>query len=39
MAAEIAQYNANVVQKIYEENQDLLKHVAELEEQLEATNQ
>lgn len=30
MAAEITQYNANVVQKIYEENQDLLKNVQQL---------
>lgn len=30
MAAEIAQYNSNVVQKIYEENQELIRNVQQL---------
>lgn len=34
MAAEISQYNANVVQKIYEENQELIKNVQQLEEEM-----
>ena len=36
MAAEIANYNTTVVQKIYEENQELLRQLAALQEQLEA---
>jgi chromosome segregation ATPase len=39
MAAEITQYNTTVVQKIYEENQDLLRQVADLELQLEIVGQ
>ena len=36
MSSEIANYNATVVQKIYDENQELLAQVAELQQQLEA---
>lgn len=39
MAAEIAQYNTNVVQKIYEENQELIKNVQQLEDELEVIAQ
>lgn len=39
MAAEIANYNTNVVQKIYQENQELLSQLSELEEKLEIVTQ
>lgn len=32
MAAQIASYNINVVQKIYEENQELLRQLTDLEQ-------
>jgi chromosome segregation ATPase len=39
MSAEIANYNATVVQKIYEENQELMAQVADLQQQLDAVSE
>lgn len=38
MSTEIANYNTTVVQKIYDENQELLAQVAELQQKLEAVS-